>query len=115
LKGLKLNNCNRGFSQTFYRKRLYETYMGYKDLEDFLANWWETWSCSKGTSTFLCVETEGAHLSHIDPDNLLVMAQTWQNGDVSKQEPYNGNFELAMASIKAKTLVMPCDHDLYFP
>jgi homoserine O-acetyltransferase len=56
-----------------------------------------------------------AHALRIDPENLLVMAQTWQNGDVSKQEPYNGNFELAMASIKAKTLVMPCDHDLYFP
>ena len=43
------------------------------------------------------------------------MAQTWQNGDVSKQEPYNGDFEKAMAAIKAKTLVLPARTDLYFP
>ena len=50
-----------------------------------------------------------------DPENLLVMVQTWQNGDVSMQEPYNGDFEKAMASIKAKTLVLPAKTDLYFP
>lgn len=43
------------------------------------------------------------------------MLQTWQNGDVSQQEPYNGDFEKAMASIKAKTLVLPGETDLYFP
>jgi homoserine O-acetyltransferase len=43
------------------------------------------------------------------------MLQTWQNGDVSKQSPYNGNFEQAMASIKAKMLVLPGKTDLYFP
>jgi homoserine acetyltransferase len=43
------------------------------------------------------------------------MLQTWQNGDVSQQEPYNGDFEKAMASIKAKTLVLPGKTDLYFP
>lgn len=50
-----------------------------------------------------------------DPENLLVLLQTWQNGDVSQQEPYNGYFEKAMASIKAKTLVLPAKTDLYFP
>jgi homoserine O-acetyltransferase len=43
------------------------------------------------------------------------MAETWQNGDVSQQEPYGGNFEKAMAAIKAKTLVLPAKTDLYFP
>jgi homoserine acetyltransferase len=50
-----------------------------------------------------------------DPENLLVMLQTWQTGDCSLQEPYNGNFEEAMRSIKAKTLVLPSKTDLYFP
>lgn len=50
-----------------------------------------------------------------DPENLLVMLQTWQSGDCSLQEPYNGNFEKAMRSIKAKTLVLPSKTDLYFP
>ena len=52
---------------------------------------------------------------YIDPENLLVMLQTWQSGDCSLQEPYNGNFEKAMSSIKAKTLVLPSKTDLYFP
>lgn len=50
-----------------------------------------------------------------EPENLLVLLQTWQNGDVSQQHPYNGDFEKAMASIKAKALVLPSKTDLYFP
>ena len=42
------------------------------------------------------------------------MLSTWQSGDVSKQEPYNGDFEAAMKGIKAKTLVLPGKTDLYF-
>lgn len=53
--------------------------------------------------------------TEVDPENVLVMLQTWQNGDVSLQEPYNGDFEKAMASIKAQTLVLPGKTDLYFP
>ncbi|KAH8698935.1 homoserine acetyltransferase family protein [Talaromyces proteolyticus] len=97
LKALGRVYAGWGFSQAFYREKLYETVLGYKDLEDFLIGFWEKWSCSK------------------EPENLLVMVQTWQNADISKQEPYNGNFELALGSIKAKTLVLPAKTDLYFP
>lgn len=54
-------------------------------------------------------------LTIADPENLLVMLHTWQAGDCSDQEPYNKDFELAMKSIKAKTLVLPGKTDLYFP
>ena len=43
------------------------------------------------------------------------MLQTWQSGDCSQQEPYNGDFERALSSIKTKTLVLPAKTDLYFP
>lgn len=43
------------------------------------------------------------------------MLRTWQNGDISKQTPYDGNFEKALASIRAKALVLPSKTDLYFP
>lgn len=46
---------------------------------------------------------------------MLVMLQTWQNSDCSQQAPYHGNFEEAMRSIKAQTLVLPSKTDLYFP
>ncbi|TLD05677.1 homoserine acetyltransferase family protein, partial [Venturia nashicola] len=56
-----------GFSQAFYREKLYETVLGFKDLEDFMKNFWEAWALSK------------------DPENMLTMLYTWQSGDVSKQ------------------------------
>lgn len=37
-----------GFSQPFYRAKLYESVLGFKDLEDFMANFWEPWALSKG-------------------------------------------------------------------
>lgn len=42
------------------------------------------------------------------------MLYTWQSGDVSQQEPYNGDFGAAMKGIKAKALVLPGKTDLYF-
>ncbi|KFY89247.1 hypothetical protein V498_06489 [Pseudogymnoascus sp. VKM F-4517 (FW-2822)] len=86
-----------GFSQAFYREKLFESKLGYKDLEDFLVGFWEGWAVSK------------------DPENMLTMLRTWQTADVSQQEPYNGDFEAAMQAIKAKALVLPCKTDLYFP
>lgn len=43
------------------------------------------------------------------------MLYTWQSGDVSTQEPYNGDFKAAMQAIRAKVLVLPGVTDLYFP
>lgn len=42
------------------------------------------------------------------------MLYTWQAGDCSDQEPYNGDFDAAMKGIKAKALVLPGKTDLYF-
>jgi len=86
-----------GLSQAFYREKLFESSLGYKDLEDFLSTFWEGLFLEK------------------DPENLLAMIYTWQAGDCSKQEPYNGDFRAAMQAIKAKTLVLPAKTDLYFP
>ena len=99
LKALGRVYAGWGFSQAFYREKLYETAptLRYKNLDDFLVNFWEDWALSK------------------DPENMLVMAHTWQAGDCSQQEPYNGNFDKAMEAIKAKTLVLPAKTDLYFP
>jgi homoserine acetyltransferase len=56
-----------------------------------------------------------SHLpTQTDPENMLTMLHTWQTGDVSRQEPYKGDFSAAMKGIKAKTLVLPSKTDLYF-
>ncbi|EFY91043.1 homoserine acetyltransferase family protein [Metarhizium acridum CQMa 102] len=85
-----------GFSQAFYRQRVYETALRYRSLEDFMQGFWEKWALSK------------------DPENLLLMLAAWQAADCSDQEPYNKDFELAMRSIKARMLVLPGREDLYF-
>ncbi|TWT11672.1 alpha/beta fold hydrolase [Reyranella sp. CPCC 100927] len=86
-----------GFSQAFYREKLDLEAMGYSSLEDFLVAFWEGFFLPK------------------DANNLLTMLWTWQNGDISDNELYGGDFKKALAAIKAKAYVMPGQTDLYFP
>ncbi|KAI1354909.1 Alpha/Beta hydrolase protein [Xylaria sp. FL0043] len=97
LKALGRVYAGWGFSQAFYREKVYETHLGFKDLEEFMVGFWEAWALSK------------------DPENMITMLNTWQSADCSNQERYKGDFELTMKSIKAKTLVLPGKTDLYFP
>lgn len=48
LKAFGRGYAGWGFSQSFYRARLYESVLGFKDLEDFMKNFWEAWALSKG-------------------------------------------------------------------
>jgi pimeloyl-ACP methyl ester carboxylesterase len=48
LKALGRVFAGWALSQAFYRERLYEKALGFKDLEDFMINFWEAWACSKG-------------------------------------------------------------------
>src|SRR3954454_10641140 len=86
-----------GFSQAFYRAELDIKAMGYSSLEDFLVAFWEGLFLPK------------------DANNLLAMLWTWQNGDISANELYNGDFKKALNAITAKAYVMPGETDLYFP
>lgn len=97
LKAFGRGYAGWGFSQAFYRQGLFKTHYNAPDLEAFMRDFWEKWALSK------------------DPENLLVMLQTWQSGDVSQQEPYNGDFEKALAGVKTRILVLPSKTDLYFP
>jgi homoserine O-acetyltransferase len=86
-----------GFSQAFYRAELDLKDMGYASLEDFLIGFWEGFFLPK------------------DPNNLLTMLWTWQHGDISANELYQGDFRKALSAITAKAFVMPGETDLYFP
>ena len=86
-----------GFSQAFYREQLDIKTLGYSSLEDFLVAFWEGFFLPK------------------DANNLLAMLWTWQNGDISANPKFGGDFDKALGAIKAKALVMPGSTDLYFP
>ncbi len=82
-------------SQAYYRAKPYLAW-GYESLEDYLLRSWE------------------AGYRRRDPHNLLAMIETWLRCDVSNNSTYQGDYPRAMASITAKTLVMPATTDLYF-
>ena len=86
-----------GFSQAFYREELDLRTLGYSSLEDFLVAFWEGFFLPK------------------DANNLLAMLWTWQHGDISDNEMYQGDLVRALGAITAKAYVMPGQTDLYFP
>ncbi|WP_028933348.1 alpha/beta fold hydrolase [Pseudonocardia spinosispora] len=85
-----------GFSQAFYWNEAWRE-LGHTSLEDFIVDFWE-----------------GFFLDDRDPNNLLTMLDTWWNGDVGRT-PGFGSTEEALASIRARAIVMPAEKDLYFP
>ena len=84
------------FSQSFFREKKYKN-LGFNNVEELLIDW------------------ENDHVKNWDANNLLTKLSTWQKGDISAGSKYNGNFIQALESIKAKTIIIPCSHDLYFP
>jgi homoserine O-acetyltransferase/O-succinyltransferase len=82
-------------SQAYYRQGIYYQ-LGYESLEDYLQRGWEV------------------NYRKRDPHNLLAMIDTWLRCDVSNNPTYQRNYQQALQSITAKTLVMPATTDLYF-
>ena len=85
-----------GPSQAFYRERIY-LQLGFSSLEDYLVEAWE--------GRFL----------RLDANDILAMIDTWQNGDISDNPIYEGDFNQALGAIKAKAIIMPSETDQYFP
>jgi homoserine O-acetyltransferase/O-succinyltransferase len=52
------------------------------------------------------------YFAPMDPNDLLCMAWKWQRGDVSRHA--GGDLAAALGLIKARTLVMPISHDMFF-
>ena len=98
VKGLKAFGrvyAGWAFSQDFYRKKLYKKF-GFKNAEELLKDW------------------ANDHAKNWDANNLLSKLKTWQLNDISKGPLYNNNYIKALKSIRAKTILMPCNQDLYF-
>ena len=84
------------FSQSFFREKAYKK-LGFKNIEELLVDW------------------ENDHVNNWDANNLITKISTWQKNDISKGAVYNDNFIKALNNIKAKAIIIPCSHDLYFP
>ncbi len=84
------------FSQTFYREGLYRT-LGFDTPDDLLEDW------------------AADHAENWDANNLLLKLATWQAGDISANALYKGDIRRALCAIRARSILMPCSQDLYFP
>lgn len=83
-------------SPNFYRYEYYKI-LGYKSVDEYLSQYWETFY--------------GA----MDANNILAQIDNWQSADISANDLYQHDFDRALASITAKTFVMPSVSDAYFP
>ncbi|MBR0870455.1 alpha/beta fold hydrolase [Bradyrhizobium tropiciagri] len=82
-------------SHEFYRGEVWRE-AGFDSLEGYLAASWD-----------------GA-FARRDPDDLLAQIAIWQNGDISRCDEFGGDFNRALAAIKAHMLLMPGYTDRYF-
>ena len=82
-------------SQTFYRREMWRG-LGFASLEDFPVRSWE------------------ANFLRRDARDLMAQLWTWQHSDISANDLYRGDLQMALAGIKAKVLLMPSATDLYF-
>jgi homoserine O-acetyltransferase len=85
-----------GLSQEWWRQETFKK-VGSPTPQDFIVAAWE------------------AGWVRADANNQLWLIYTWQDGDISDNDIYEGDFDKALSSIKADAIVMPCQTDLYFP
>jgi homoserine O-acetyltransferase len=83
------------YSQEFYRDQHHRR-LGMETIDDVLHEW------------------EQDHLRW-DPHDLFVMLRSWQEADISRNAVFLGDIEAALRSIKARSFVIACSSDLYFP
>ena len=85
-----------GFSEPFYRNEEFRQF-GATTAAEFSARFWE------------------ASFSHHDVNDLLALLRCWEDGDISAGPEYGGDLGRALDAIKARAIVVPCEHDSYFP
>ena len=83
-------------SGAWFRERIWETELGFKTIEEYIA----------GTMELAFVDW--------DPEDVLILARMWQAGDIGATRPDDGEYTKALGSIEARVLVMPSRTDQYF-
>lgn len=85
-----------GLSQDFYRADLHLSTLGAPDLDTFLRTNWE------------------ASFRRRRAADLYAQLRTWDAGDISGNDLYDGDLSAALRAIRARVLLMPGETDLYF-
>jgi len=85
-----------GTSEPFFREEVFRP-LGSRNTLEHVADFWEPF------------------FGRCDANNLLSQLWTWEQGDISANPTYGGDFEAALRAIKARTIIVPIDNDRYFP
>lgn len=85
-----------GLSEPFYRLREYRAF-GACDVPEFLQTFWEPFFLRN------------------DANDLLAQMTTWWHNDLGDHARFGGDFDAALAAIRCRAIVMPAEHDRYFP
>ncbi len=85
-----------GFSEPFFRTESFRQF-GATTAAEFSERFWE------------------AGFIHHDANDLLSLLRCWDDGDISANPLYKGDIGRALAAIRARAIVMPGEHDSYFP
>jgi homoserine O-acetyltransferase len=83
-------------SQAWYRAESWRG-LGFATLEDYLRNVWD-----------------GIYFNR-DANDLLSLIHTWQLCDLAANPLYDGDRAAAYGAITARSILLPCRTDLYFP
>jgi homoserine O-acetyltransferase len=86
-----------GLSAAFYREELWRGIGDATTLDAFVDEWY-------GPTAFAA-----------DPRDLRAMFATWRAADIADRAPFCGDYGAALASIRARAIVMPSRTDTYFP
>jgi homoserine O-acetyltransferase len=95
LKALARHWASWGVSQEWWRRETYRE-LGFETIEARLRAAERDWLAR-------------------DANDLLWQAKMWQRHSVADTPGFDGDFEKAMGSIRARVLLMPSETDLYFP
>ena len=95
MKAIARHWASWGVSQEWWRRETYRE-LGYDTIEERLLAAEEGWLAR-------------------DANNMLWQAKMWQSHNVGDTPGFDGDFEKALRSIRAKVLIMPGETDLYFP
>lgn len=85
-----------GFSEPFYREEVFAVF-GAESIEEFIEIFWEPF--------FL----------KCDANDLLAQLRTWYHNDLGDHANFRGDFDAALGSITARTIIMNAETDRYFP
>jgi homoserine O-acetyltransferase len=85
-----------GFSEPFYRTELFRAF-GASNVEDFIDFFWD------------------AFFLKCDANDLLAQMWTWWHNDLGDHPSFGGDFDKALSSITARTIILNAETDAYFP